>query len=1454
MSKQVLTQARLAQAVYNSHNRSDTAVIDGWAPVWVNTAGLNLSPTFGAQLYEREGAYTLAFRGTQANLSDWAQNIRYGAFAWSDEFADTVKFAVRSMQQIAEQTQSTLALVSDRFQTTGHSQGGFEAELASTLLGIPGVSFDGMGAAGVTQQFKQLFDSMLEDMNASQLAQHTPLSTSDFLTRIYSVVGRLGLHTGTVENAWSWKLTQGMTMLHPMTGLLTGASMVVAHSISDIVDNEALRMRSRVWQWLGQSGVGVDDEVQWIADQTIRDLQSVNVASNDNEIPEIADLGAMHASLLNFLQSHSDQALSIEQEGQAWWITSESSGDAWRGFEDGSWLMLTTTAGEQIYEHRLAEGVLVQRITQSVDSEGSMVLTEVGTNGTSSATLKGDQWILHLHESNGHAEEQTWQVTDDSWVLAQRVVTSYSADELNAAQAQAWMSALGLIQNLRQGNEWGSLMHVVQLSDQVQILAQQPTLWSQNSAVLIGALDVIQSIQQWDHAYPLQRMGIVAQVALSSDQVLRHLHPQQQGGFIESPLGAAALQTVAAWTQLASALQTGNPLLLGQSFVAMQQSGSAMGWFADDFTLDPTTLVAMELVQLILGDWLQHPPESAAAPPWAHMHVNEAGAWSSIENHTEGLDGVLGLNMLEPLLLQWTDRLQQQSHALNLHWIPHRLPEVRLEGFPSFDRHGVDNYWISIAFTHQVTGQTMGLAVHAADAEEAFVHAALSAGVWVTEFEAATLEMKKQHGAVDPYVTWGEWRAQQGIDSLKQISVVDQRHQIYQLLAIDLGADGWSKRSRDLTATLSVSAVLADTELGVARADVDHDGFLERTDWIEPRDALLAIDLNADGWLIGSDEWLINQPVASLSYWDANLDGWLTRADPIFEQLHLWIDLHADARHSPGEAWSFTALDIQGLHLDSSALHFDWDDTSTIVPLTLEAEVEGIYLEAEHDAQGNTVAGQFTWVLEGQEPLLAITQSASSIPGISLWAYGENQAPAVNALTQYTVPEDGIWSNNQNPNLRRRMWMPDFLNQVQARDSEGSTLAFGDFTQLNGIERVERIDNGVMITLAANSSGLAGFDYRVTDGQGGWTTGRVELDVIAQNDAPWLTGLSGWPSQVARLNGWFDTRIFAFDVDSPATALQTQVSQHAAHGNLTLSGVEWSLWQGSRLSNGLVAGQWDLSYRFRYGDPYTGPVEASIEVTDGSGGVAYSEFQTLHQGSQALRSGKPVAIDWNRDGELTVNSEPSEWVSFDFNQTGSRDLLAWIDSQDAWLAADLNGNQQIDDGSELSFLGLSLSARTDLEGLQSWDLDNDGWLTPTDPMWKVLGVWHDLNHNAVTEAGEWSLLTDLGWQSIELNSDHAMNVSGDAHIFGSAVAKDDQGMSVALWDVALPMYEPEQSVNMPAPSNTHDWVQYWSEQARLISETTQTTDLFWQQALDAASALGETLEPTIDDSQVWLLT
>ena len=208
MSKfNLVTDARLGQGAYSSNNSGNSATIDGWKPIEVVlTKGEKFSNTFGAQLYQKEGQYKVVFRGTEGNLADWAQNLKYGTFQWSDEFKDTVAFMAKAVVQIAgEKTGGDVGRAAKLFTTTGHSQGGFQAELAALMFGVKGTSLDGMGSTGVVAQFRAELNKAMQDNGAGDLVRTDAVLTlknEDFLTRIYTAVGRLGVHAGVNDPQW----------------------------------------------------------------------------------------------------------------------------------------------------------------------------------------------------------------------------------------------------------------------------------------------------------------------------------------------------------------------------------------------------------------------------------------------------------------------------------------------------------------------------------------------------------------------------------------------------------------------------------------------------------------------------------------------------------------------------------------------------------------------------------------------------------------------------------------------------------------------------------------------------------------------------------------------------------------------------------------------------------------------------------------------------------------------------------------------------------------------------------------------------------------------------------------------------------------------------------------------------------------------------------------------------
>ncbi|MFH1116114.1 MAG: calcium-binding protein [Pseudomonadota bacterium] len=118
--------------------------------------------------------------------------------------------------------------------------------------------------------------------------------------------------------------------------------------------------------------------------------------------------------------------------------------------------------------------------------------------------------------------------------------------------------------------------------------------------------------------------------------------------------------------------------------------------------------------------------------------------------------------------------------------------------------------------------------------------------------------------------------------------------------------------------------------------DYDADGFAERMAWIDPRDGLLAMDLNGDGVINSGRELFGDQTILrngkraangfeALSDLDANADGKIDEHDEAYSRLSVWTDLDGDEYASETEICNFADLGITSISL-SATLHHNTDE------------------------------------------------------------------------------------------------------------------------------------------------------------------------------------------------------------------------------------------------------------------------------------------------------------------------------------------------------------------------------------------------------------------------------------------------------------------------------------------------------------------------------------------------
>ncbi|MFM8465161.1 MAG: hypothetical protein ACKOA0_13880, partial [Burkholderiaceae bacterium] len=186
------------------------------------------------------------------------------------------------------------------------------------------------------------------------------------------------------------------------------------------------------------------------------------------------------------------------------------------------------------------------------------------------------------------------------------------------------------------------------------------------------------------------------------------------------------------------------------------------------------------------------------------------------------------------------------------------------------------------------------------------------------------------------------------------------------VIAVDLGNDG--VHIIDLPGTVGEDLDSLQRQR-IPRFDVDGDGFREATQWIEPADAILAIDRSGNDLIDDGGELFnsVSSPfdqhgLGSLAYLDANNDGLLTPLDPAFRQLRLWLDLDGDgstgalevfdlwmrsASASPGSITDprLAAMVVTAIDLSNGTLRFTDGRSSRMIELNLLAHTQGLQIE-----------------------------------------------------------------------------------------------------------------------------------------------------------------------------------------------------------------------------------------------------------------------------------------------------------------------------------------------------------------------------------------------------------------------------------------------------------------------------------------------------------------------------
>jgi len=177
----------------------------------------------------------------------------------------------------------------------------------------------------------------------------------------------------------------------------------------------------------------------------------------------------------------------------------------------------------------------------------------------------------------------------------------------------------------------------------------------------------------------------------------------------------------------------------------------------------------------------------------------------------------------------------------------------------------------------------------------------------------------------------------------------------------------------------------------------------------------------------------------------------------------------------------------------------------------------------------------------------------------------------------------------------------------------------------------------------------------------------------------------------------------------------------------------------------------------------------------------------------------PIIIDVLGNGFDLTDFQTG--VMFDIDLDGSKEQLSWTKGQsdDAFLVLDRNNNGMIDNGGELfgnytpqprpvgevsknGFLALAEYDKPMQGGNQ------DGVINKSDSIFASLRLWHDANHNGISESNEVQTLEHFNLATLHLDYKESKRVDANGNRFRyRAKVKDLKGAEVSrwAWDVFL---------------------------------------------------------------------
>jgi hypothetical protein len=164
-----------------------------------------------------------------------------------------------------------------------------------------------------------------------------------------------------------------------------------------------------------------------------------------------------------------------------------------------------------------------------------------------------------------------------------------------------------------------------------------------------------------------------------------------------------------------------------------------------------------------------------------------------------------------------------------------------------------------------------------------------------------------------------------------------------------------------------------------------------------------------------------------------------------------------------------------------------------------------------------------------------------------------------------------------------------------------------------------------------------------------------------------------------------------------------------------------------------------------------------------------------------------VVLDLDGDGVELVSFREST-VAFSANEDAPPSITGWVAADDAILVLDRNGDGKINNGTEVSFIGDSAGATSDLEGLAGFDTNGDGVFGIDDRRYDEFQLWQDANQDGISQSNELRSMRDAGIVGIDLNrqlTGEATSGAPDNVVTATSYFVRDDGTTGTVGDVSL---------------------------------------------------------------------